>query len=503
MAGGKRRNMTDEEIGLIKAMLADGIKNDAVHFYFNRADRLLSPGRITQIKQGKYGAAVPAASPAELAAFIADWKSRQPAGTAPTTAHPTDSETIAALFELVEGAWKLRHGETDKAECKLNFRLAPLDRFAGVIKTIAGFANNKGGYVLFGVRNETLIAEGLQGAAFTDADPAELSRALVGALDPVPHVAKVVVSIGGADVGVLYVEPHENAPVVALKGIGNVVSEGAIYYRYVGETRPIKPGELRQIIAMREQRAVAEFSQRMARVAGGTEATLNLDTGAVTGKGGAFVIDRELLPTLQFIREGDFSEAKGAPALRLVGDVEAVDQRERERIRVIRDSVTPDAVVRNFLRDEPVAYPAQYLHAQANGPNKWLPIWYYLRNAGAAPEAMIAELREKVATHPSSRAAVVKRLQGADSAFKDHPGKPAQLREAFARGEVNAPIGDAEDLAFANAVMGLPATQPNIAQFKPLLLACLDRAQGHDTRSGLRRSAIYRAACRVDELLNK
>lgn len=503
MAGGKRsRSMTDEEIGLAKAMLADGIKNDAVHFYFNRADRLLSPGRITQIKQGKYGAAVPPASRAEVDAFIADWKSRQPVGAVPTTGHPADAETIAALFELEGGSWRVRLGETDKAECKLNFRLAPLDRFAGVIKTIAGFANNKGGYVLFGVRDETLIAEGLKEPLFADTDPAEINRALVGSLDPVPHVTKVTAAIGGAVIGVFYVEPHEHAPVVALKGIGNAVSEGAIYYRYVGETRLIKPGELRQIIAMREQRAVAEFSQRMMRVAGGTEATLNLDTGAVTGKAGAFVIDRDLLPTLQFIREGDFSEAKGAPALRLVGDVEAVDQQERDRIRVIRDAVTPDAVVRNFLRDEVVAHPDQYLHAQAHGANKWLPIWYYLRQANVEPEVMAAELQARVATHPSSRDAVVRRLQGADSAFKDHPGRPVQLREAFARGEVVAPAGGADDLAFANAVMGLPAAQPDIAQFKPLLLACLDRAQGHDQRSGNRRSAIYRAACRLDELLH-
>lgn len=494
--------MTDEEIGLIKAMLADGIKNDAVHFYFNRADRLLSSGRITQIKQGTYGAAVPAASPAETAAFIADWKSRQLAGAAPKTAHPTDAATITSMFEQVGASWTLRLGETDKAECKLNFRLAPLDRFAGVIKTIAGFANNKGGYVLFGVRDETLVAEGLQGRVFGDTDPAEINRALVASLDPVPHVTKMTLAIGGAEIGVLYVEPHDHAPVVALRTISNVVSEGAIYYRYVGETRLIKPGELRQIIAMREQRAVAEFSQRMMRVAGGTEATLNLDTGAVTGKAGAFVIDRELLPTLQFIREGDFSETKGAPALRLVGDVEAVDQQERDRIRIIRESVTPDAVVRNFLRDEVVAHPDQYLHAQAHGPNKWLPIWYYLRQANVAPEVMVAELQGRVATHPTSRDAVVHRLQRADSAFKVHPGRPAQLREAFARGEVNAPAGGADDLRFANAVMGLPPTQPDIAQFKPLLLACLDRGQGQDASSGNRRSAIYRAACRLDELLH-
>ena len=52
---------------------------------------------------------------------------------------------------------------------------------------------------------------------------------------------------------------HDHAPVVATKNIVQDVKEGTIYYRYVGETRAIN--ELRQIIARREQRAVAEFTR--------------------------------------------------------------------------------------------------------------------------------------------------------------------------------------------------------------------------------------------------
>ena len=52
---------------------------------------------------------------------------------------------------------------------------------------------------------------------------------------------------------------------IAIKNVGQDVKEGGIYFRYIGETRLIKPGEPRQIIAAREQRAVAEFSARMNR----------------------------------------------------------------------------------------------------------------------------------------------------------------------------------------------------------------------------------------------
>ena len=70
------RTMSDDEIALTKAMLRRGLKNDAVHFYFNLPDRLISPGRITQIKQGKYGATVAEASQDELDAFLNVWDIR-------------------------------------------------------------------------------------------------------------------------------------------------------------------------------------------------------------------------------------------------------------------------------------------------------------------------------------------------------------------------------------------------------------------------------------------
>jgi hypothetical protein len=496
----RQRTMTDEEIALAKAMLKRGLKNDTIHFYFNRSDRLISSGRIAQIKGGKYGAAIEEATPAALDAFLLEWEARQRTAPTASPSSPVDRVTLLPMFGEVAGSWTMIVGETDRVECKRSFRLTPEHRFADIIKSIAGLANNRGGYIFVGVADRVFTVDGVPDETFANTDPADINRSLAGALDPVPHITKAVVEIGGRAIGVLYVEKHDYAPVVALKNIASDVREGTIYYRYVGETRAIKPGELRQIIAMREQRAVAEFSQRMMRVASGSEATLNLDTGEVKGKSGGFVIDRDLLPSIQFLREGDFSEVKGAPALRLIGDVEPVDAAERERARIIRDNVTPDAVIRNFLRGEGVNDPMQYIHAQAHCQRRWLPVWYYVEQAGTPIDDIVEDLRAQVASHPSSRDAVVQRLRRTETAHKVHVGKPARLCEGFARGEINEPAGGADDLAFANAVMGLPSTAVEVERFKPILLACLDRAE--TAGNGTHRSAIYRAACRLDELLH-
>jgi hypothetical protein len=111
------------------------------------------------------------------------------------------------------------------------------------------------------------VVDGLSDDKFETLDPSIPNAHLVSFLDPVPRVARVSHVIGGKKIGVLHVEKHERAPIIVLKGMGNDLREGTVYFRYVGETRQIKPGELRAIIEAREARAVAEFSRIMNRVA--------------------------------------------------------------------------------------------------------------------------------------------------------------------------------------------------------------------------------------------
>lgn len=495
--GGKlgKRNITDEEIGLIKAMLNRGMRNDEAHFYFNRQDRLISTGRIAQIKNGKYGGTVAAADDSALDRFIEAFTQRS---GAPTKSVRLAADDLTSMFEQDDlGSFRLIAGETDRVECKRTFRITPENRFAEVVKTVAGMANNKGGIILFGVHDGTLSVEGLMDDQFVNTDPAAINRILASTLDPIPHITKSTIVLGDKIVGALTIEPHANSPIIALKMMGQDVKEGCIYFRYVGETRTIKPGELRQIIALREQRAIAEFSRRMMGVATGSQATLDMETGEVKGSAGAFLIDKTLLPQLQFIREGDFSEVKGAPALRLVGDVQPIDEEQRKKARVIRDAITPDAVVRNFLKQESVAEPLQYLHAQAYCQRKWLPIWYYARKTEMAIDDLIEDLRSQVATHPSSRDSVVQRLRKVETAFKIHPGKPVALLERLLAGEKVAPGDAAENLILSNAIMGLPNGAIQAEALMPIVLNMLDKTA---ERAPVR-SAIYRAACRIDELM--
>lgn len=492
--------MTDEEISIAKAMLANGMANDHVHFFFNKADRLISSGRIAQIKSGKYGAGVPRAAAAELGMFLEVWNGHQhQKGDA--TQHPTSVHVLTGMFEESVDGWILRIGETETTECKRSFRPSPEAHFGDVIRSIAGMANNIGGYIFFGVDDGTFLAKGLGTSLFETTDPAAINRTLAGALDPIPIVTKVTFMVADVKIGALYVAKHEQAPVVALKNIANDVKEGTIYYRYVGETRAIKPGELRQIIAFRIQRAVADFAHRMSRVARGSDATLNLDTGQVEGTTGRFVVHRDLLDRIQFLRAGDFSEIKGAPALRLIGEVEPISSAERERVKVIRETITPDSIIRNFLRDEKVELPFQYLQAQVHQQRRWFPVWFYVRQTGLDVGEVIRQLLALTATHPAGRDAIIKRLNRKLTARQPATPNSKALIFQVSSGTFEIPTNLAQEMAFAMAVQRMDARCDDPKQIRATLLRCLDGAQTHDVRASSRRSSIYRAACRLDEVL--
>jgi hypothetical protein len=484
--------MTDAEVGLARAMLAKGMKNDQVHFYFNRADRLISSGRIAQIKDGTYAKDVAAAADDELSAFIARWDTEHAPIYPRGPQSPTDVEFIEALFEKRKSTWHVRAGETDVVECKLNYSVN-----AKVLKAIAGLANNKGGHILFGIRNETTVVDGMSDDKFETLDPALLTSHLVSHLDPVPTVTRVPHVIGGKRIGALYVEKHERPPIIVLKGNGTDLREGAIYFRYVGETRQIKPGELRAIIEAREARAVADFSRRMSRVASGADATIDLDTGEVSGRTGGFVIDKELLPSIQFIREGDFTQTKGAPTLRLVGDVQPISEADRKQVRIIRDAITPHAIIENFLLNNTVSDPLGYIHAQAHYQRKWMPIWHYVHQLPISVDELVEDLRRIAACLPTSRDAVVHRLRGTQKAFKIYTGKPKTMLASFKPGKIAVPKDDKDLSAFAYALHGLPDDFDKIEEILPVLTECLKR-----DKEDKHRTQIYRAACRVDEVMH-
>ncbi len=499
-----KRSITDKEIGLIKAMLVQGLRNRDIQFYFNRQDRPVNSGRITQIRKGSYGPKVPPASETELDAFFATFAPVE-VGVMVGTGRSVKAQSVAEIarerFEKRgDGRWYLRDGETARQECKGTFDPAKLNL---IIKAIAALANNAGGFIFLGVSNSGCRVEGLDNDAFLNMDIVRITDKAKTYLTPTPIFYKEQINLGRKKVGVIRVEKYPDPPIIVCKD-GDGLEDGSILFRYPGQSSRIKYGDLLAMLRERDKRAQQHLLVAASKVSSvGTDNALILDTKSNTLDAGdkTIVIDKALSDQLKFIREGEFDETEGAPTLRLIGDVKAISDAEVERIHIVRENITTDAVLRNFLKAEPVEEPLQYLLHSVHSQRKWLPLFYYLHLSRITVEQAVERLKKENATYPSQQKIAVDRLLGVVSAFKLNVGKPRTLLDEFKSGTINFPSNEKEDNAFILAVQGLPDDFSNADSFRALLFTVLERAQDNTPQHRNRRSAIFHAACRIDEML--
>ena len=422
-----RRSIADEEIGLIKAMLARGMANKAIQFYFNRQDRAVNSGRITGIKQGGYGCEVPKASDGALSAFISKYSLPELAapGIVVATEHPSpldamDEEKLLSFFARdANGDWSCVVGETDEYECKEGFNLS---NFGKPLRTIAGFANNRGGYLFFGVKDRPFgfAVCGLKDSRFVETDQNKFSQKIRSVLQPTPRFRVASLKLDAITVGVIHVEPHSAKPVIASKTDGDV-AEGAIYYRYSGETKAIGYPDLRAILDERDQlsrNAILPMVQRLLELGPKDAMVANLAVGQLEGGNRPILIDPQSLEQIKFIREGEFNEVDGAPTLRVVGDAQTVPAEIIAPIRIVRAEVTVDAILRNFIDRNPVEQPLSYFSQVSHEAGWILPIFYYLHLAGQTRQGALNTLKSSKIAKRKAREELVKLLNGKRSLYE-------------------------------------------------------------------------------------
>lgn len=492
-----------------------GMRNSAIQFYFNRPDRQVNSGRITNIGDGTYSdaAAIPAADDAILDAFLSGFRqgpSAMPpvpvAAAIPTPAGPLDPATIASLFEMdADGTWRFCPGETDEHECKASFRLRSSHVW---LRAIAALANNRGGYILFGVhdRDATPIDDvdksfaviGLNSTDFTSLDPADLTSHIKAKLDPTPRVRSAITELGGKTVGILYVEQHPSRPVIATKQEGDI-REGDIFFRYPGQSSRIKYGDLRTMLDERDAIARQQILPMVEKLLQrGPEHILlaDLEEGVLDDGKRPITIDKTLLDQLSFIREGQFSEVDGAPTLRLIGEVRTGDE---DRI-VSRGVVTDVNLLTNFLKQEILFRPLEYIRFAVEASHtEWLPIFYFAQQSQLDRADLTAFIGGLGGT-AKRREMFTNRATGTKMALTVPVGTPAALLMQIAAGTLPDPANSKDANNIALAICGLTSLQ-NVGQstILALLSRCYDIAQS-EVKNGVI-STIRRAACRIDELL--
>jgi hypothetical protein len=498
-----KRSITDEEIGLIKAMLKRGMANKDIQFYFNRQDRAVNSGRITGIRKREYGPEVPAATDPELEEFLANFNApdlHSPAMSGGEARRdPIEAETLRSLFaQDHDGTWRLTAGETDEHECKEGFNIR---RFSPALKTIAGFANNRGGYLFFGVKDkpDRFAVCGLADDRFAETDQNKFSQSIRSVLEPTPRFRVTTFSVGAHRIGVIYVEPHRAKPVIASKNEGEV-AEGAIYYRYPGETKVIRYADLRAILDERDHHSRASMLpmvERLLELGPKDAMVVNLAEGLLEGGERPIIVDQQLIERIKFIREGEFNERDGAEALRLIGDVATVDL-SAIPTKTVRTEVSEEAIIRNFVGRVPVEEPLAYVRQASHENSFLLPIFYYLHLAGETRQGAIASLRANKGAKPKTRTELIKRLQGTRTLYHPARGNRLATLEFIRAGGFTSLPDKATASRVLDALTGLESTDTKTFDHaNDLLSQSLDLWDGDRTLL----FHLRRAASRLDELI--
>lgn len=159
-----------------------------------------------------------------------------------------ERRTVESLLVVRDGRLVRRESQILEFKKSFNFGAG-----AEYFRDFAAFANNRGGYLIFGVEDSPRRPIGLSESAwqrFNDIDPRRITERVLAMFAPDVRWEQQAFIVDGKYFGVIRVHEADKKPVIARKNQGPV-RDGEIYYRYRGQTQKIRHAEIERIIAER------------------------------------------------------------------------------------------------------------------------------------------------------------------------------------------------------------------------------------------------------------
>lgn len=231
---------------------------------------------------------------------------------------------MKCTFELNSKGF-LKQRESYDLEFKESFHYG--DSLAEYIRSVVGMANNKGGEIIFGVKDKPRQPIGLINDKFENCDPNKINQFISQYFSHEVHWNMETHEVYGKQFGRLWVEEAPQKPVVCSKVYKSILREAAIYYRYRGETKEIGYTELSRILADEREKEKILWLRHIEKIGQVGPQNIHLiDTfnGIIQTGHGKILLDKAIADKLKFIKEGEFSEKEGAPTLKLIGEVTGI-----------------------------------------------------------------------------------------------------------------------------------------------------------------------------------
>ena len=239
--------------------------------------------------------------------------------------------------------------ESINLEYKQNFHFGDTLKF--YCKSMVGMANNNGGKIIFGVQDSPRIPKGLEKNKFQEFDQKKLNEVIQEYFSHEFDWEFKTIEIKATDLkqdnifaellefGQITIKEAKTKPIVCKKVFKTKLRESAIYYRYRGETKEIAYPELKEILEKEKEKERLLWMQHINKISRiGPQNIHLLDSykGEIHIGDGKILLDAELLDKIKFVEEGRFVEKDGAPALKLIGKISGL---------VDRNSILPSDTV--------------------------------------------------------------------------------------------------------------------------------------------------------------
>lgn len=252
-------------------------------------------------------------------------------------------ETVRKVLSSRNTAGALKSRESNTVEFKESFNKNSTAKYA---KTMAAFSNNRGGHIIFGVKDNPRMIVGLKNDNFENLSQEQFSEAINSLFAPAIDwdCGTLVVAVPATDgtgtmqslkIGWIYTAEAEYKPIIAQKpNDGEKINSGDVYYRYRARSEKIKFAEMNRIIEERTAKEREGLLKLFEVIRDNKTAKLgivNYSNGKISTPYGVDVsFDRKLVTQVlrkaKFIKEGSFSETDGIPVIKVTGNIDLAEE---------------------------------------------------------------------------------------------------------------------------------------------------------------------------------
>ena len=257
-------------------------------------------------------------------------------------------EEVRKILSAVNEYGNLKSRESNTVEFKESFNKNSTAKYA---KTMAAYANNRGGYIIFGVKDNPRQIVGLKNNNFENLSQEQFTDAVNSLFAPaidwecgtfiirqeksIIEDDETTIQMIEKKIGWLYSMETETKPIIAQRADGGEkITSGDVFYRYRARTEKIKFAEMSRIIEERsakERTGLLKLLEIIRKSETANLGIVNYSNGKITTPYGVDVaFDRKLvtqvLKKAKFIKEGSFDETIGIPVIKVTGNIDLAEE---------------------------------------------------------------------------------------------------------------------------------------------------------------------------------